>query len=240
MEKRPHRIRDLSENLIRGIEKYKSYIVLAALGVFFIIAGYEYYSRYFYIFRDPESIKSFVMSYEGYALLVFILLQILQVVAFFIPGELVQIAGGYIYGTLFGGLISIVGITIGSVIAYGIANIYGKPFVKRIVSEKNLKSVEKTLNLGSKKMVVLLIYLIPGIPKDVVAYICGVSTISFREFIIYSTLGRIPCIFLSAYFGSKLISGNKLLLIFLAIVASALFIFGVYKGERIIKGIVKK
>jgi len=240
MEKRPHRIRDLTENLISVIERYKSYIVLAVLGLFFIIVGYEYYSRYFYVFRNPESIKSFVMAYEGYALIVFTLLQVLQVVAFFIPGELVQIAGGYIYGTFFGGLISIVGITIGSAIAYGIANVYGKPFVKKIISEKNIKAVEKTLNLGSKKMVVFLIYVIPGIPKDVVAYICGVSTISFKEFIIYSTLGRIPCIFLSAYFGSKLISGNKLLLIFLAIVASALFVFGVYKGERIIKGIVKK
>ena len=240
MENSEDKIRALTENMIRVVRKYKSYIVLSILCAFLVLVGYEYYSKYFYIFRNPERIKNFVMSYGGGALVVFILLQILQVVAFFIPGELVQIAGGYIYGTLLGGVVSLLGITLGSALAYTVANVYGKPFVKKIVSEKNFKFIERILDLGSKRFVVFLIYVIPGIPKDVVAYICGISNITFKEFIIYSTLGRIPCIFLSAFFGAQLIEGNKLILIIIAIVVTLIFAVGLFKGERIIKGIVKK
>jgi len=240
MEKRRYRVKVFTVNMLKFIDKYKSYIVLALLCVFFMVVGYEYYSRYFYMFRNPESIKNFVMSYGTYALAAFILLQILQVVAFFIPGELVQIAGGYIYGTVLGGVISLLGITIGSALAYTVANVYGKPFVKKFVSEKNFKFIERILDLGSKRFVVFLIYVIPGIPKDVVAYICGISNISFKEFIVFSTLGRIPCIFISSYFGSQLIAGNKHLLIIIAAVVSLIFIIGLFKGEKIIKGIVKK
>ena len=240
MEKHRYGIRIFAENMLTVIEKYKSYIVLAILCLFLVVVGYEYYSKYFYLFRSPESIKKFIMSYGAYALAVFIMLQILQVIAFFIPGELVQIAGGYIYGTALGGVVSLIGITTGSAIAYTIANVYGKPFVKKFISEKNFKFIERILELGSKRFVVFLIYMIPGIPKDIVAYICGISSINFKEFIVYSTLGRIPCIFLSSYFGSQLIAGNKLLLILIGVAATLIFIIGMFKGEKIIKGIVKK
>jgi len=240
MEKHRYEVRIFAENMLKIVEKYKSYIVLAILCLFLVVVGYEYYSKYFYLFASPESIKKFIMSYGAYAFAVFIMLQVLQVIAFFIPGELVQIAGGYIYGTVLGGVISLLGITIGSAIAYTVANVYGKPFVKKFISEKNFKVIERILELGSKRFVVFLIYVIPGIPKDIVAYICGISNITFKEFIVYSTLGRIPCIFLSSYFGSQLIVGNRLLLILIAVVVSLIFIIGMFKGEKIIKGIVKK
>ena len=44
-----------------------------------------------------------------------------------------------------------------------------------------------------------MFYLIPGIPKDVLTYICGVADISVKDFFIYSTLGRIPGIFIREY-----------------------------------------
>ena len=63
-------------------------------------------------------------------------MQVLQVVVFFIPGEFIQIAGGYIFGTFLGGIISLMGITLGSIIVYFISNKYGKPFVEKLILKR--------------------------------------------------------------------------------------------------------
>lgn len=221
------------------IKKYKSYIVLSIILIFLIYMAYQYYNKYFYIFKDPDKIKYMIMSYGKYSIIAFFVLQIVQVVAFFIPGEFVQVAGGYIYGTFEGSIISLIGITTGSIIVYSISHFYGRPLINKLVSKKDMKFFEKILNIGDINFIVFLLYLIPGIPKDVLGYICGISNITFKNFILYSTLGRIPGIFISAYFGAKIDSGNKYILISIAVVMTLLFILGVLKGEKLVNKIVK-
>jgi uncharacterized membrane protein YdjX (TVP38/TMEM64 family) len=222
------------------ITENKQIIVLSAVLLFFIYIGYEYYFKYSHILRDPNILKEVILSYGNFSILVFVLMQILQVVAFFIPGEFIQIAGGYIFGTFLGGLISLIGITLGSIIVYFISNKYGKPFVDKLISKKEVKFFKKILKAGSKKTIVFMFYLIPGIPKDALAYICGVSNISFKDFFIYSTLGRIPGIFISSFFGQKIYSGDITSLITIGVTMSILFVLGIFKGDIIIKAIVKK
>jgi len=220
--------------------KKRVYIILSIVVIFVLYIAFEYYSKFFNILKSPKLIKEIMLSYGKYSAFAFLGLQMLQVIAFFIPGEVIQIAGGYIYGTFFGGLLSLIGITLGSALVYGIARLFGKPLIKKIISEKQLKFFGKVLKLGSMNYVVFLLYLIPGMPKDVLGYICGVSEISFRNFLLYSTLGRIPGIFISAYFGAKIYLGNKIILIVISVIMTMLFVFGVFKGEQIIQRLTKK
>ncbi|GAA0180707.1 TVP38/TMEM64 family protein [Clostridium sediminicola] len=222
------------------IKNYKPYIIFFFILIFFSIVGYEYYKKYFYILKDPQEIKQLVMSYGNFGYIVFLIIQIVQVVAFFIPGEIIQIASGYIYGTFLGSIASIMGITLGSMIVYTLSFKFGKPFVKKIISEKDLKLFSKILQLGSMKYIVFLIYLIPGLPKDVLGYFCGIADINFKDFIIYSTIGRVPGIVVSAYFGHELLSGKNHMLVFIAVTMSILFIVGVFRGERIIRAITRE
>lgn len=221
------------------IIEYKGYIILIIILVFFIISGYEYYYKYFYVLKDPETLKVYVMSYGKYSVFVFIAIQVIQVIAFFIPGEIVQVAGGYIFGTGIGSIISLAGITGGSIFVYLIANKFGKPFVQKIVSENKFDFIEKILAAGSKKFIIFLLYLIPGLPKDIFGYICGISDISLKDFALYSTLGRMPGIFISAYFGSQMFMGNIHLLLIIAVIMSILFVIGMLRGDRIIRRITK-
>ncbi|MCB2290198.1 TVP38/TMEM64 family protein [Clostridium sp. CS001] len=218
----------------------KQYIVLLVVLVFFIYIGYEYYFKYSYILKDPNVLKEVILSYGNFSILVFIFMQVLQVVVFFIPGEFIQIAGGYIFGTFIGGLISLIGITLGSTIAYFISNRYGKPIVENLILNKKIRLFKKILNAGSKNVVVFMFYLIPGIPKDALAYICGVSNISFMNFLIYSTLGRVPGIFISSFFGQKIYARDFTSLIIIGITMVLVSIIGILKGDTIIKAIVKK
>lgn len=219
------------------IKKNKKLIILFLVFVLLVFAAYEYYGKYFYILKNPQSIKMKIMSYGKYGFAVFLLLQVIQVIAFFIPGELIQIAGGYIYGTTIGTILSLLGITIGSCIAFIISYYLGKPFVKEIIPKNKIDKFDKVLKGEKIKHIVLILYVIPGIPKDVLAYICGISDITLKDFLIYSTLGRIPGIIISAYFGNKIYSGDKVTLIVIAVTMSILFVFGVLKSEKIIKAL---
>lgn len=220
--------------------KYRNYFIIAAVTAFLVYSGYEYYCRYFNTLRNPSMLKKVIMSYGKYSVFAFIMLQIIQVVAFFIPGEIIQIAGGYIYGTLFGSLISFAGITIGSALVYILSHNFGKPLVDKIVPAKT-NNFFKEIS-GSKKIniIVFIIYLIPGMPKDVMAYICGISDINLKFFLVCSSAGRLPGIIISAYFGHNVILRNWFAIIFIAVTMTALFMFGALKGEKIIRKLTQK
>lgn len=220
-------------------KKMLKMILIGIISVFILIIAYEYYFKYMYIVRSPKKLKYIILSYGRYGIFVFLILQMLQVVAFFIPGELIQIASGYIYGTFLGTLLSIFGITLGSIIAYLISRILGKPLLVRMISKRKFEFFKNVLNFKNINLLVFFLYLIPGIPKDILAYICGISRINLKDFTIYSTLGRLPGIIISSYFGSKIYSGDKLMLIFISAAMILLFTIGFLKREKIMLKISK-
>lgn len=233
------------------LKEHNAQIVIITFALLLIVVAYVYYKQYFYVMRDPRRLKELIMGYGKYGILVLIGIQIVQVIIFFIPGGFVQVAGGYIYGTLFATLISTMGTVIGSIIIFMIAKRFGKPFITRIVSEKDMKFFQRLLHVGHEEdsihngkkrtlAVIFLLYFIPGIPKDVLGYISGITDINLRDFILYSTIARIPGILISSYFGSKMVTGNKLVLIIIGLIMSAIFIFGMFKGEKIIRAITKR
>jgi uncharacterized membrane protein YdjX (TVP38/TMEM64 family) len=209
-------------------------LTFAAFAVFDL---FRYFEDYFLSVPEQEKIRDSIMSYGKYSILAFIFLQMVQVVVFFIPGEIVQIAGGCIYGTASGSLISLIGITIGSMACFFISHKFGKAFVKKILTGKRLKKIEDILRYKKIKYIVFILYLIPGIPKDAASYICGISEIRFRDFFIYSTLGRLPGIVGSAYFGAKIIEGDRLGLTVTAAAAAVIFIIGVLVEEKLMNKI---
>ncbi len=233
------KIRENVEVLKEFIKQNKGSIILSLVFIFIAFAGYEYYKN-ISILRDPNKIKKIILSYGNYSILVFLIFQVIQVIAFFIPGEVIQIAGGYIYGTFLGTVFSIIGITIGSMLVYTLSRLYGRPLVQKIISTNNLKFFDRVLNIGRINLVVFLLYLIPGIPKDALGYICGVSDIKTKDFFVLSTIGRIPGVIVSSYFGANINQGKKPILIVIAVISTLLFILGILKGEKIIKKLEKK
>lgn len=224
--------------MIKYVEKnfknYKPYVILSIIFSIFIILTCTYYREYIYLFTQPAKLKNVITYYGKYGILVFIGIQVLQVVVFFIPGEIIQIAGGYIYGSFLGSIVSIIGIIIGNIIAYSVSRCCGKPFVNKIISSKNLIFFQKILDLGSINSIVFILYLIPGIPKDILAYVCGISDIKFKNFLICSLLGRLPAVVLSAYFGAKIYSGNKIIIISIILITTFLFVLGAFRGEKML------
>ena len=170
-------------------------LVLIGLGVYLFI-----HFDLFRFFRDKQQIVHFIKSYH-YDEVVFILLQIVQVIAAPIPGELTGFIGGYIYGSFWGTVYSTVGLTLGSWLAFMLARFFGEPLLEKVVKKEVF---EKFDNFMEHKgiLVSFLLFLIPGFPKDYLCFIMGVSRIPTFTFIIVSTVGR--------FFGTMMlsISGN--------------------------------
>jgi len=207
-------------------------ILLFAAAVVYITAKYgPYITR---LASKPEHLKSVLNSYGWKGIIVFILLQVLQVVIVAIPGEFVQVAGGYIYGVWLGTLYSFIGIVLGSVLIFLVSRFLGYSLVKAFVSPKSLEKFSFMMNNNKSEIPMFVRFLIPGMPKDILTYIASLTPIKPLRFFIVITAGRFPALFASSYIGYSAQKGNYLIAVVLSAAALALFAAGVFFKDRII------
>lgn len=138
---------------------------------------------------DKKKMMAFLDSLGPVSFLGFIFLQTLQVIAAPIPGEVTGFIGGYVYGPVLGIFLSTVGLTLGSWGAFTLSRIFGRPFVERFVRKETLDKYDYLLH-HKGAFLVFLLFLIPGMPKDLLCYILGLGHLSTKEFLVISTVGR--------------------------------------------------
>jgi len=185
--------------------------------------------------NNTQSIQKWLDSWGIIAPLAFIALQILQVVIFIIPGEVTQIAGGFFFGYGLGIIYSSIGIAIGSAINFYLARTLGMRFVSALFTQKTTDKMEKVISSSKSIAIYFILFLIPGIPKDVICYVAGLSRIRFITFIILSSVGRLPGLILSVIVGVALANKDWLttgIAIFIAII---LLFFSFIWREKIIR-----
>ncbi len=185
------------------------------------------------LFTSPQQLREWVAAWGIWAPAIFIALQALQVIVFVIPGEVPQIAGGYLFGAWQGSLLSVVGILIGSAASFFLSRALGRPFVAALFPAAQIEKIERVLTSRSARIVFFLLFLIPGIPKDVLCYVAGLTPMGFPFFATASTLGRLPGIVGSAVIGSAAASSRWVLAGVIGAVAAALFGAGVILRPRI-------
>ena len=142
--------------------------------------------------------------------LILIGLQLLQVIVAFIPGEVVQVAAGMLYGPFGGTAVILLGVIIASTIVFELVHVLGAPFVRSMVSDTFLEKFRSFERSGKLNVVVFILFLIPGLPKDVFTYVVGLTDMKLGTFLLLSTLGRIPGVFVSSYAASSIMQGDYL------------------------------
>lgn len=208
------------------------------------------------ILNNTTEMKKFVLAHKIFSIFIFVIVQILQIVIFFIPGEIVQLASGYIFGPYISFILCLIGVVIGSFITFCISRKFGKPFVEKIINKDSLWIVKKLdeakyhrhekhpgkIRKKHPKTIIFILYMIPGIPKDILGYISGIADISLKEFLIISTIARSPALFLSCFFGDKLelikdrvLEQDVILNIIIILLIVLLIIFFIVISKKIIK-----
>ncbi len=204
-------------------------LLVAALVVPVII----WHAELWRIFGSVRRIQGWVEGWGAAAPLVFLGIQAVQVIVFAIPGEVVQIAGGYLFGGWVGSLLSLGGILLGSTAAFFISRGLGRPFVAAVVPPAQLEHVEKLLESRSSRVVFFLLFLIPGVPKDILCYVAGLTPMGYFFFLGVSTVGRLPGIIGSSMIGGAARSSRWVALGVLSVAAILLFVAGLILRPRL-------
>jgi uncharacterized membrane protein YdjX (TVP38/TMEM64 family) len=192
----------------------------------YLFVHYNLYS----FFADKNKIIAYIHSYP-YDEVVFIVLQILQVVAAPIPGEVTGLIGGYLYGPVLGTLYSTIGLTIGSWLAFLLSRFFGLALVEKVVKPEAIQKYDYFMEHRGA-FVSFLLFLIPGFPKDYLCYIMGLSHMRTWTFMVISTVGRLFGTLLLSLSGSCARNNQVTALVIIAVVSGVFIIVAYFYRDK--------
>ncbi|MBS7263437.1 MAG: TVP38/TMEM64 family protein [Eubacteriales bacterium] len=149
--------------------------------------------------RDPKALKELFSGTWG--VLIFLALQILQVFIALLPGEVVELAAGYSFGTFWGTVLVYAGIAIGATLTFFLIRRFGKAAVDTLIDDRSRRKVFRLLNSEKRDYIVFLLYFIPGTPKDLFNFIVPLTKMSYGRFMLITMIARFPAVISSTISG---------------------------------------
>jgi uncharacterized membrane protein YdjX (TVP38/TMEM64 family) len=177
--------------------------ILAFLGYIYLDPLRE---RLYQLVLNKERIRAVMTGAGSWGPLLFIMFQAFQVVIMVWPVPL-EIAGGFMFGLPLGLLYSILGLALGSLLAFMLAHWLEKRLVARVVSPDRLKRFRRLMKREGT-LTAFFIFLIPGIPKDFVCYLLGLTRMNLVFFLVAVTLARLPNTILLSLQGTEVFKGH--------------------------------
>ncbi len=222
------------------IKHAKAKRILLGVGLFlfavlFILFYVTVGKQIVFLVQDPQGFRDWLNGFDGGHVVVFIFLRIAQTVAKVIPGEPLEIAAGCAFGTWGGLLWCSVGGLLGSVIILFLGKRYGTKMVGLFVSPEKLKLAKLFKNEKGMNFTLFILFLIPGLPKDMFVWLFSLTDEKPYKFLLVSTIARIPSILTSTWCGHELVSKNYWLSLGIFIGTLVLMV-----GGGVAYGIIKK
>ena len=212
-------------------DRWRGLALLLVVAAFFF-GLYVAVRRYAPFVFDAAALRLWIAQFGLFAPLVFVLIQATQVVVAPIPGQVVALVAGYLFGPLWGTVYSLAGVLIGSAVAFSLSKRYGRSFVEDILHEDVVARFDDFVDtVGVPGLFAFVI--IPGLPDDAICFLSGLTKWRLRTFIAVISVGRLPAYVLTVYAGGELASGRFLegmALIGVVVVLSAV---GYYKQEAV-------
>ena len=212
--------------MTRGARRIARYRWAIAGGLTAFIVGYciwlvvtdaPAYQFLVRLYVDPHFLKQTLHGWGIFAPVAFIAL---QAVIAPIPGEVTGMLGGFLFGEWLGLIYSTIGLTLGSVAAFGVGRWLGAHYVRTLVSQETWNKMGFIVE-AEGAILCFIIFLIPGLPKDLVCYLFGLSPMPFWVFVVVSTLGRIPATWLLSAQGAHTAAGDYFQVILLTAIVVA-------------------
>ncbi len=168
--------------------------LISILGILFVI-GFCIYGFQTGIFTKIDILQKAIKDLGIMGPLLFIMIQIVQVIVPVIPGGVTLAAGVVLFGPWFGFFYNYVGIITGSIIAFMLARNYGKPFIHNFVSEQTYQKYEGWLEEKHRfhKLFTTAMFL-PGFPDDFICMLAGLTKMPWKKFVLLLMLAKPACI----------------------------------------------
>jgi len=211
------------------------WVILAG---FILLFTYQYNSQLwtkvinlYDLLHNHHQLKVTIRSFGPYSPLAYILLQVLQVIVAPIPGGAIEFLGGYLFGAWAGFIYSMIGLILGSWLAFSLGRIFEKWTIEKFVSPKTRKKFDYLVG-HEGAILSFLLFLIPGFPKDALCYLLGLTPMHIGIFLVISTIGRVPGTLMAVLQGGKAFEHQyKTFLILLGISGLAILAFYIYHDE---------
>lgn len=184
---------------------------------------------------EPEAFRLWVESHGIWGPVLYVCFVFLQVVVALIPGEVFEIVGGYAFGTWMGSFWCLVGSTLGSMAVFALVRRYGVKLVQVFFPLEKLKALHFLKKSPKRIFLFLIIFMIPGTPKDLLCYYAGLTDMKWKTFLLIASLGRIPAMITSTLGGDALGLQNYMFAIVVFVIAVAISGIGLLIYNRICK-----
>lgn len=201
-------------------------IALVVMTVWFVAHFWRYFSS-FGDERSRDALKDAILEYRPFDMLILLAIQIVQVVIAIIPGGPIEVVAGLIYGTFGGAALVLAGTILGSMSVFSLVRFFGHKLVERVFASEKLSKFKFLSDTKRLEIIIFILFFIPGLPKDMLTYIAPLTKIKQRDFLIITTIARIPAVVSSTYIGSALDDGKFLNSVIMLTVIGVLGILGI-------------
>ena len=189
---------------------------------------------------EPEKFRDWVESRGNWGRLIFIGMMVFQVLIALVPGEPLEIGAGYAFGAAEGTVLCVIGVTVGSIMVFGLVRRFGMRLVEVFFDTGKIKKLKFLQNEKRLDLITFLVFFLPGTPKDLLTYFVGVTDIKLSKFILIVSVARLPSIITSTVGGSALGIGKYELAVIVFGVTIAASLLGLFIYNRICKHRAKK
>ncbi len=183
---------------------------------------------------DPVSLKSQLQSYGFWGIVVMILIIAGQVVFAFLPGEIVEVLAGFIYGDIIGMVVCLLGMSLGTIVIFGMVKLFGNSILYKMIDKEELHKVRFLQDSKRLDMLLFMIFFIPGTPKDLITYFAPLLEIKLGKFLLITMFARIPSIITSTIGGNAIGEKNYLFSIVVFIVTVIISLIGIFIYQKYI------
>ena len=186
------------------------------------------------LFSDRDRLIEIVNNLGIFGPIAYIGLQILQTIVAPIPGNLVGTIGGFLFGW-WGILWTTIGATIGATVVFYLSRRFGRTLVEKLVKKETLDKVDFIIGKRAG-LVLFLIFLIPGLPDDVVCYVAGLTDVPLKRLVAIFAIGRLPAVIVNNYIGMGLNGEADIRLVgVISVIAVIIFVILYKQQERILR-----
>ena len=218
--------------------KKKAFIWTVSL---LLLAGggwFLYRTGFFQAASSLESLRAYILRFAPYSHLIFFLLQFLSVVLAPIPSNVTAAAGGALFGTWTAFSLTFAAVVTGSLLTFSLARALGRDFADRLVSRKLSEKYQDVLRTKAPVFLVLA-FLFPFFPDDMLCILAGLTDISFRRFAVIVLLTRPWGLLFASALGGSTLGLPPWVMVPIALLGLVLFLLGMKYGDRLEESILK-
>lgn len=192
----------------RRVLRRRVLIGLVAAAAITALLCWEYLPGLLAWLADARAVRAFVSDHAFVSRLAMLGINIVQVLLAFLPGEPVELASGYAFGFWEGTALCLVASGLATSMIYWATRRWGWKLVGLFFDRSLFDRFSWLKSAKRLELIMLIVFLIPGTPKDFLTYFAGLTNMRFLPVVLIATFGRIPSIVTSTIAASAVGSGN--------------------------------